>query len=272
MAKTLVGVNILTAVDSYVYSNHCAFWKNTQKLYPEDQFVFFTPRRMSIDNMRNEAAKGALENECDYLMFIDDDVIIDIDSYGILKRTLEEQKADIVAGLTYIRSYPFAPMFFKKIIQDGSLVGLNHYWEFEKDVQEDGTVDCYAIGTSLALIRTSCYRDINPPYFVTGTNHTEDVYFCAEVKREKPESKFLVQTKCPTGHLLEPMVVSIDSVKKLRDFYRPEGETEDDTARCENSIEYVKKCLEALKLENPLEQLELTRTDKISAKVPLNSI
>ena len=251
MAKTIVGVNVLTGVDSYVYSNHCHFWKTAQKEHPEDSFLFYTPRRITIDNMRNETARGALENECDYMMFIDDDVIIPQNAYSILKRTIEETNADIVAGLTYIRAYPFAPMFFKEIIRDGGLVGLGHYWGFEDVTKVDGTVECYAVGTSLAIIRTSCFRDITPPYFVTGTNHTEDVYFCAEVKRNNPAAKILVQTLCPTGHLLEPMVVSVDSVSKLRDFYRPDKQKsdnpEDNLESSEHEEAYVRKCLEQLK-------------------------
>ena len=75
--KILVGVNTLTSVDQLVYLSHCQFWTRTVKQYPNDEFMFFAPHRMSIDNMRNASVKVALQHNCDYLLFIDDDVIVE---------------------------------------------------------------------------------------------------------------------------------------------------------------------------------------------------
>ena len=53
----------------------------------------------------------ALENEVDYVVFIDDDVLLptDIDSLGRLKSANKH----IIAGWTVIRGYPYNNMFFK---------------------------------------------------------------------------------------------------------------------------------------------------------------
>ena len=77
--RTLVLVNVLNSVNSYIYTNHIEFWSKTKELYPKshnNEFFLFTPPRMSVDMARNTAAKQAMMLECDYLMFIDDDVLI----------------------------------------------------------------------------------------------------------------------------------------------------------------------------------------------------
>ena len=150
-------------------------------------------------------------------------------------------------------------MMFKPLIKEGGMVGLDHYWDYEKDVKEDGTLDCYAIGCSLVLIKTSCYRDVNPPFFLTGTNHTEDVYFCAEVKRTVPDVRICVNTKCPTGHLLDMVSLSVDSVVKLREFYAtPENkDLQDWSKEPDRRKAYVEGCLKQLQLDaNPQKEAE----------------
>ena len=92
--KILVGVNTLTAVSQPIYSNHCQFWYRFGRSYPQFDFMLNNPRRMSIDNMRNMTAKVALENDVDYILFIDDDVLVPIDTLGRLLAC----DADIAAG------------------------------------------------------------------------------------------------------------------------------------------------------------------------------
>src|SRR5271154_6337264 len=105
MSKVSIGINVLESVNSFVYASHIKFFTNLKLAFPEDQFVLFTPYRMAIDTMRNAAAKIALEHNCDYLMFIDDDVIIKPETYAVLKAA----DVDCVMALTFIRGYPFAP-------------------------------------------------------------------------------------------------------------------------------------------------------------------
>lgn len=223
MTKTLVAVNTLASVSSYVYSSHCKLWITMKEQFPDDQFLFYTPYRSSIDRMRNDSARIALQHECDYLMFIDDDVVVHPNTY----KSLREADKDIVMALTYIRGYPFHPMAFRDVYNKEQSNGKirkdltlhdEEFWE----VGEDGLFKTGAVGFSCVLIKTDLISSVSAPYFVTGPGHTEDVYFCLKVRAElDPEPTIYVDTKVPTGHILSPEIVSKDNVEKLRAYHKP---------------------------------------------------
>ena len=66
MKKILIGINILSAVRANAYISHLTFHFTSARQFPDTKFILYTPERASIDNMRNQAAKIALDNECDY--------------------------------------------------------------------------------------------------------------------------------------------------------------------------------------------------------------
>ena len=112
MPKILIGINNLTSVSQLAYANHCQFWfRLGRNLGADYQFGLCNPRRMSIDRMRNFAGKAAIELNFDYLLFIDDDVLL---PFNAVQRLIEADK-DIIAGVTYIRGYPYHPMIFNFI-------------------------------------------------------------------------------------------------------------------------------------------------------------
>jgi hypothetical protein len=189
---------------------------------------------MSIDNMRNAAAKVALELECDYLMFIDDDMLLHPDTF----ESLLKADKDIVMALTFIRGGGFPPMFFKKLPKSGGY-DLTYYTDWEEHVDENGLVEAQAIGFATVLLKTSILKQLEPPYFLTVSGSTEDVYFCCKAKAEIGEHvSIFVDTKVPTGHILDPEVAHVSTVKKLREYHKKDKpSTEIDRGK-----EYLEKC------------------------------
>ena len=224
MSKVLIGVNVLESVNSFVYASHIKFFTNLKLAHPEDQFIFFTPYRMAIDSMRNAAAKIAIDHNCDYLMFIDDDVLIKPETYTILKKA----DKDVVMALTYIRGYPFAPMFFKAFYQIVDEKGatreyLTTYDDYKEHIDENGMVPCAAVGFSCVLIKVDLIKAVAPPWFLTGPNHTEDVYFCNKARYTlDPEPSIFCHTKITTTHIMMADGVTDFNVDKLRELYKPD--------------------------------------------------
>ena len=196
--KILIGINTLTTTEQIIYSNHIGFFYRLGKHFPNDSFALFTPRRMSIDRMRNAAAKMAVENGFDYLMFIDDDVVVPLDLFD----KLHAAEKDIVAGWTIIRGWPFENMFFKFDDQKRNLTPM-------KDVERNsGILDVDAVGFSTALIKMDLLKKIPPPWFVTGPNNTEDIYFCLKARQYVPNCTIAVDTSIETAHLLGPEFIA----------------------------------------------------------------
>jgi hypothetical protein len=214
--KILIGINCLTSVEQIAYANHLQLFYNLGKRHPDWTVLINTPRRMSIDRMRNASAKIALEFECDYLMFIDDDVIVPI---GCIEQMIERD-VDIVAGWTIIRGWPFDNMFFKL---DESK-NLRNY-EVERG---PGIVDVDAVGFSCALIKCSLLKKIRPPYFVTGPYNTEDIYFCVKAKDTVPDCSIIVDCGIETAHIMGPEVIAPWNREEYTKYYKAQYRNEEE--------------------------------------------
>lgn len=250
--KIVILVNTLQSVNSFVYANHIEFFVKTVKKDPTIEFQFFTPHRMSIDAARNHAARIALETEADYLMFIDDDVLIPANTLELL---LAAQK-DIVAGLVVIRGLPFNNMAFK-FISETELIYYNdiplaspcasEHTNYdikcdscrETSLQELVKVD--AVGFSCCLINCDVLRSMEPPYFVTGVNHTEDIYFCLKSRELEPAPEIYLHTGVECGHLLNPEPVEWRTRKKMQEFYNS------GVKEYSRDLAHIERCLAVIK-------------------------
>lgn len=232
--KTLVCTNVLENVKSLPFGSNCQEWFRMGRT-TNDDFIMFHPERFSIDNARTQAAKYALELECDYIYFVDDDMVLSPNTYSSLKNC----NADIAMAHTYVRGYPFDVMFFKyddsygKSNFDGEK-RLVHFNDWENHIEGDGIVKVDAVGFACALIKTSNLLKLPPPYFVTSVNHTEDVYFCLKYKYYFPEISIVVDTKVPTGHLLAPEMIHISTREKLLKYHKP-----DKNEKSDRGLEYL---------------------------------
>ena len=177
--------------------------------------MFFAPQRMSVDNMRNACVKAALQYECDYILFIDDDVVVEPHTF----KSLYECELDIVMALTYIRGYPFEPMFFS--FKDAEKQSLSLFGDFADKVDERGIVRCDAIGNSCTLYKTWMFKEVPEPWFVTIPGKcTEDVYFCFKALEFcKTPPTIGVDTKVPTGHKISPEYIGPGNRELLKKYY-----------------------------------------------------
>jgi hypothetical protein len=230
MSKVLLAVNTLTSVNAQAYASHLnlAFRMGKET---EDEFILFNGWRTSIDRFRNEAGKIALREECDYLLFLDDDVLVGRDTYSLLKKRMENPRVDIITPVVFIRSYPFKPMFFKMVtVGEEKLLGMTHYDDWKEAVIAHKEYDSIrypyqllevaAIGFSCCLIRVELLKKIPPAWFVTGTDHTEDVYFCIKAKQYTDNKVgIFVDTTINSGHMLDSEFVSTDTIEALKHFY-----------------------------------------------------
>lgn len=246
--KITILVNTLTHIEPRIYSNHIAFFGYTLKHHPDWNIEFFTPPRMSIDTARNNAAKIALETESDYLMFLDDDVMIPVNALELLI----EAKKDICAGLVIIRGMPFNVMAFK--YEDD--MHLTYYNDLPlAEPCKDGHINfdikcdnCHltplqlltevgAVGFSCCLIDVNVLKAVEPPYFITGVNHTEDIYFCIKTRELEPNPSIFLHTGIQPNHLLGPEGIEWARRRKMQEFYAPVMKNTD------HGIEYINNCL-----------------------------
>lgn len=235
--KITVGINSLVSTMHSAYGNHINLFYRLGRSYQDIDFILVNPPRMSIDRFRNLAASVALESESDYLLFLDDDVLVP-QPFDFLRKMIPTD-ADIIAGDVIIRGWPFDHMIFQnKLDENGKSIGL----EALKDIDESkrGLIDCVAVGFSLCLIKTSLLKKIQRPYFVTGINNTEDIYFCVKAKDYFPDVRIMADTTIKCAHVLWEEVISADNKFNYKEYYEKQNKIEpDDESRRDRGQKYL---------------------------------
>jgi len=207
--KIVIGINSLTESQWPAYNSHLGlFYRLGREQGFEIELV--NPSRYGIDKMRNMAATLTVQQKFDYLFFLDDDVVPTPDSL----KQLIALDADIAAGAVIIRGYPFDYMTFKYVDKEKTrLIADSDYEDGETVVDRD------AVGFSLCLIKRELLEQIPSPYFITGENHTEDVYFCLKARDYVPSCTIKVDTLLSPGHILWPEVLSRYNKKLYKEYY-----------------------------------------------------
>jgi len=226
LPKVVMGVNTLSSVDRATYFSHLCMIAHTRSKYTKKKMhmVLMNPYRMPSSPWRKKAAEIALNYEADYMFFVDDDVLVPENAFEVLYETMHAEDYGVLAGVTYVRGYPFHPMIFQRV---GSMKNKelklkmdDHYMKMV--TKKSPVIPAYAVGFSCCLINMEIIRRMPPPYFVTGTGQTEDVYFCIRVQNEfEPTPKIGVHTGVQTQHILMPETVGIDNVKILKRYHKP---------------------------------------------------
>lgn len=206
--KIVVGINSLTFAQQPAYSNHIQFFYRLGRSYPNIDFCLVNPPRMSIDRMRNMSAEVTLKGEFDYLLFIDDDVLVPFE--GLAK--LLDMDCDIAAGNVMIRGYPFLHMLF----EDDGKKGLQAIAELPEPL---GVIDVKAVGFSFCLIKRDILLDVPKPFFITGANNTEDIYFCMKAFQARPDVIIKADTSIVCGHILWPEIINEDNRENYKAYY-----------------------------------------------------
>lgn len=219
--KIVIATNSLTAAMKPAYSNHNQFWFNVGKDYGNKyQFIYVNPGRLSIDRFRNLAAETAIKYEADYIVWLDDDVLVPMDGF---KKLLDacEAGAQCAAGNVIVRGYPYDFMAFNwtgepmksnlKIIPEEPK-WENHPWNPLRKVEKVG-----AVGFSFAMIAVAPLKKMTAPYFLTAPNHTEDVFYCFKLHEVMGENvKIVIDWSIECHHILGEETIS----RKNRSAYK----------------------------------------------------
>ena len=165
-----------------------------------------------FDHAREHLVRVALKNECDYMFFLDADIINPEDSFDFLYDALKSEKAQVVSGHYRRRGHPYTCVWVQinekaqSILQTDAPAG-------------SGTHVITSSGLGCSLIDLNwCEEHLTHPWFVIGDNPDgsytwEDAYFHSIV--QKAEGKILGHAEVRCVHLAERMGVSDANWKQL---------------------------------------------------------
>lgn len=119
--------------------------------------IIVKPHGQSPAMNRNMAIDALLAQECDYILFIDDDVIVPKDLFV----RLVSHGQDIVSGLYLARAFPHIPLIFS--MHDGA----RSSFYYPKDGQSE-LIEVENCGLGACLVRSSVFATLEKPYIRLG--------------------------------------------------------------------------------------------------------
>lgn len=151
-----------------------------------------------VGESRNRLAEYAIKIGAEYLLFIDDDVIIPPNCYNKLIYWANEGY-DVVSGVYYSKQIPPQPLIYR-----GRGNGYLSKWKVGDIIK-----DADGVGMGLILIKTDVFKKISKPWFFsvvgekdkkanTWVSMDESLYFCDKLK--EANIKILVDTSIQAIH------------------------------------------------------------------------
>lgn len=129
-----------------------------------------------IYTARNDLATLAIKEECDYVFWLDSDMVFQPDILIRMFDSLKSLDCDFLTGLYFRRVPPYSPVLFDRLDIDGT----DCKWSEFKKIP-DKPFEVGGCGFGCVLIKTDVFFDVQAKHgnmFAPAGNNGEDVAFC----------------------------------------------------------------------------------------------
>lgn len=182
------------------------------KLARQYEVDLCTINRTAIDRAREITVDAALAKDADWILFIDDDTILPMETVDLLSETLEADDSRIsVSGICYQRGYPWWPMIYKYEDFDWEK-GRLHNQLIPPFPKTPFRISCNGMG--VCLLRVKHLSEIPTPRFGRFGSGTEDFFFYNKVRTTGYE--VWCDPRVRAVHLGEPLEVNEDLAEMAR--------------------------------------------------------
>jgi len=216
--KVALGIPVIDGVSAEAFPSHLAI---AVEIARQGQLALFTPRnRMPHDVARWDIWQGAVEQGCDYLLFVDDDNILPIGTFTRLLKVLQDNEGCRVVSGSYLRrGYPYTTVWSKEI--------KGQYYNVDAS---EGVHEIHVSGLGCALIDLKwCDTHLTRPIFQMFkdeeglTKITDDVSFYSRVR--EAGGLILGDADVQCGHVHERVIITRGNADSLRMLHiKKEGE------------------------------------------------
>jgi len=174
------------------------------------EFIPMVGRRMPLPNARTSAVEFAIDNNCGYILWIDDDMVM-MPGTDAFSRLLVQDR-DVVAPLFYTRYPPHLPcVFSRKFRAQKRFCTFENIMDYPKDtlIQVDG------IGFGLVLTKVEAFKKTPKPWFLYSDTFGEDLFFCSRAIDSGVE--IFCDTSFSVGHIGPQPVIFEDTYNAFKD-------------------------------------------------------
>lgn len=153
-----------------------------------------------IDTARNDIVRTAIEQNCRYLFFLDDDVLIPRQAIMGLGNILDQSDDDtmVATGIYCTKTYIPAPVIYRNDTSGA-------FWDW----QLNQVFDIDSCGAGCMMVNMKLFQHLEEPYFKTSQEYkeingeqilhivSEDIYFCRKVREAGFKIKAHGSIVCP---------------------------------------------------------------------------
>jgi hypothetical protein len=202
--RILIGIPCYQNVSAETLEDYMRFAYYCGRRLPEHEFVLGVKSKSEQFRARNAIVEGALQMACDYVLFLDDDHVIDWETtstpnsrYGMVGQFLKHFEADekigIVGAVYYHRGAECRPVLMK----EGNDGGF--YWMRDDEIR--GELQEVAVqGGGCMMMRLSMFDRIKAPWFEPEFDLGTDIQICK--KAREAGFKVCCDTSIQIGHVL----------------------------------------------------------------------
>lgn len=129
-----------------------------------------------IYTSRNELANLSIQQDMDYVFWMDSDMVFKPDTLVRMMDTLQKNDLDILTGLYFRRVPPYTPTLFDKLEMNGNICSWSEFKEIPEGLFEVG-----GCGFGCVLMKTDVFLDVQAKHgnaFAPIANNGEDIAFC----------------------------------------------------------------------------------------------
>jgi 2-polyprenyl-3-methyl-5-hydroxy-6-metoxy-1,4-benzoquinol methylase len=201
--RVLIGVAGFHGVIPECQENFFQFAYRCGRDNPEFDFLLKILIKREQFRARNNLVDLAMFNDCEYLLMLDDDMIVPPDLF----KRLHSHHKDVVGCLYYQRGGAYHPVIMRQTNMKDGLKGIQFINHFDPIIKNPGLhkIDG-VIGGGCMLFNTDVFRKLEQPYFwidgIVGT----DVYVCDRLQRAGIE--IWADTSIELGHVGEAQIVT----------------------------------------------------------------
>lgn len=173
--KTMIAVPCLDKVDT-------EFTRSLVELEKPGEVIHRFISCSLVYKSRNDLALMALNENTDYVLWLDSDMIFPPETLKDMLESIEGR--DMLAGLCHMRVPPYTPVLYKKLRM--GLTPDENESEVLEDLPEGGPFEVEGCGFGCVLIRTGVIRDVFLHYrdiFGPLPGYGEDVSFCLRARK-----------------------------------------------------------------------------------------
>lgn len=156
---------------------------------------------------RNNIMDAAIANDFDYVLMLDDDMVI---PHNLLHRLIAHEK-DVTGALYYQRGGQYHPVIMRRIHQERGQHGAHFISQVDPMITTNrGLHQVDVIGGGCMLFKTEVFKKIIQPYFATESGLGTDLAICGRLRDAGVE--IWCDTSIELGHVGDKKIITSRSV------------------------------------------------------------